>query len=138
MNPLFEGFSYIWGNLKKYVMKKIMFLLLFVPLISFSQGKSISLKKKSKEPYVTIKGDTLKVDMQVLIKEGSNGDGGFKYVQLLNNFNEPLYQADSRAAFKKQSIKFFKVEDGTYYLFTNFFCVNIEAALNKNEMEILK
>jgi len=119
-------------------MKKIMLLLLFIPLIGFTQGKSIALKKKSKEPYITIKGDTLKVDTQVLIKEGSNGDGGFKYVQLLNGFNEPMYQADSRAAFKKQAIKFFKIEDGTYYFFTNFFCVNIEAALIKGEIEILK
>lgn len=119
-------------------MKKIILFLLFVPFIGFTQGKSISLRKKIKEPYITMKGDTLKVDMQVLIKEGSNDDGRFKYVQVLNGFNEPLYQADSRAAFKKQPIKFFKNEDGTYYLFTNFFCVNIEAALNKNEIEILK
>jgi hypothetical protein len=119
-------------------MKKIICLLFFVPFIGFCQGKSISLKKKSKDPYITIKGDTLRVDTQILIKEGSNDDGRFKYVQVLNSFNEPLYQADSRAAFKKQPIKFFKSEDGTYYLFTNFFCINIEAALSKNEIEIIK
>ncbi|PKH68900.1 hypothetical protein CXF59_01080 [Flavobacterium sp. ALD4] len=118
-------------------MKKIILTLLLIPVIGFSQGKSISLAKKSKEPYITIQGDTLKVDMQILIKEGSNENGKFKYVQVINNFNEPLYQADSRAAFKRQLIKFFKEQDGAYYLFTNYFCINIEAALSRNEIELL-
>lgn len=118
-------------------MKKIALLLLFIPLIGFSQGRSISFKKKLYTPYATMHGDTLKVDMDVLIKEGSNLDGTFKYVQLLNNFNEPLYPADTRSAFKKQPIKFFKEQDGSYYLFTKFYCINIEAAISKNEIEII-
>lgn len=118
-------------------MKKIVLLLLFVPMIVFCQGKSISFKKKLYNPYITMIGDTLKVDMEVLIKEGSNLDGTFKYVQLLNNFNEPLYPADTRSAFKKQPIKFFKEQDGAFYLFTKFYCINIEAALSRNEIEIV-
>lgn len=119
-------------------MKKLLLLLVLVSSFAFSQGKSISFSKKIKEPYITIKGDTLKVGDNILIKEGSNEDGKFKYVQLLNGFNEPLYQADSRAAFQKQEIKFFKEQNGTYYIFTKFFCINIEAALNKNEFEKIK
>lgn len=83
-------------------------------------------------------GDTLKIGTVVLFKEGSNADGGFKYVQLLNGMNEPLFQADSRIAFQKQEIKFFKEQNGSYYLFTKFFCANIEAALNKNEIQVIK
>ena len=118
-------------------MKKIALLLLLIPIIGFSQGRSISFKKKIYTPYVASLGDTLKVDMDVLIKEGSNFDGTFKYVQVLNNFNEPLYPADTRSAFKKEPIKFFKEQDGSYYLFTKFYCINIEAALIKNEIEIV-
>ena len=118
-------------------MKTIILIILLIPFIGFSQGRSISRVKKSKSPYITIQGDTLKVDMQILVKEGSNEDGKFKYVQVINNFNEPLYQADSRAAFKKQAIEFFKEQDGTFYLFTNYFCINIEAALSKHEIELL-
>ena len=34
---MYEGFSYIWGNFKNCIMKKIMLLLLLVPFIGFSQ-----------------------------------------------------------------------------------------------------
>ncbi|WP_413998734.1 hypothetical protein ACMDB5_13235 [Flavobacterium sp. W1B] len=119
-------------------MKKITLLLLFVTVFGYSQGRSISLSKKIKEPYVTMNGDTLKVGSIILFKEGTNHDGGFKYVQLLNNFNEPLRQADSRSAFQKQEIKFFKEQNGSYYLFTKFYCANIEAALNKEEIQVVK
>lgn len=119
-------------------MKKIILLLLFFPLIGFSQGRSISMKKKITEPYITMNGDTLKVGTTILFTEGSNDDGKFKYVQLLSGMNEPLYQADSRIAFQKQEIKFFKEQNGSYYLFTKFFCANIEAALNKKEIQIVK
>lgn len=117
-------------------MKKITLLLLFTACFGYSQGKSISLKKKLKDPYVTMNGDTLRVGSLILFTEGSNEDGKFKYVQLLNGMNEPLYQADSRIAFQKQEIKFFKEQNGSYYLFTKFFCANIEAALSKKEIQI--
>ena len=118
-------------------MKKIVFALFLCSFLGYSQGRSISFKKKIMEPYVTIKGDTLKVGTVILFTEGSNDDGKFKYVQLLSGMNEPLYQADSRIAFQKQEIKFFKEQNGSYYLFTKYFCANIEAALNKKEIEIV-
>lgn len=118
-------------------MKNIIVLLLFFASVGYSQGRSISFKKKIIEPYVTSKGDTLKVGTVILFTEGSNDDGKFKYVQLLNGMNEPLYQADSRIAFQKQEIKYFKEQNGSYYLFTKYFCANIEAALNKKEIEII-
>lgn len=119
-------------------MKNIAFLLLALPLLSFSQGKGISWNKKITSPYITTKGDTLKVGMIIFIKEGTNLDGSFKYVQFLNGLNEPLAPADSRAAYKKQEIKFFKEQDGTSYIFTKFFCINTEAALNREEIAIIK
>jgi hypothetical protein len=118
-------------------MKKIIFLLL-LPTFIFSQGKSISMVKKSKEPYITQSKDTIKVDMEILLKEGTNADGKFRYVQLLNGFNEPMYQADSRSSFQKEKIKFFKVQNGCTYVFTKFYSINIEAALSKNEIQIIK
>lgn len=119
-------------------MKKLLFLLLLLPIFSFGQGRSISWNKKIKDPYVTIKGDTLNVGQTILVKEGSNPDGSFKYVQFLNGVNEPIKAADSRAAFKKQEVLFFKEQDGAMYAFTKFFCINIEAARSKQEIETIK
>lgn len=120
-------------------MKKFtLFLLILLPGYIFSQGRSISWNKKNKDPYITIKGDTLRVGQPILVKEGSNPDGGFKYVQFLNGMNEPIRPADSRAAFKKQEILFFKEQDGTNYIFTKFFCINTEAAISRQEIEPVK
>lgn len=109
-----------------------------IPVLGICQGKSISFAKKLKEPIITSSKDTLKVDQEVKIGLGSNPDGSFKYVQLLNSFNEPVEPANSRAAMKKQQIKFFKEQDGTSYLFTKYFVLNIEAALMSKELIIIK
>lgn len=82
--------------------------------------------------------DTLKVNDKILIKEGTTPEGSFKYVQSLNNFNEPIKPASSRMAFKTQTILFFKEQDGTMYAFTKYFAVNIEPALNSKELEIIR
>lgn len=119
-------------------MKKIILLLLLVTGFANAQGASISLAKKSKEPIVISTKDTLKVGDVIKLNEGSINDGTFKYVQLLNNFNEPIQLANSRAAFSQQKIKFFKEQNGLIYVFTNFFCINIEYALKNKETEILR
>lgn len=116
-------------------------ILLFMGLmINFSsaQGASVSWKKKIKEPIETIDGSIIDIGDEIQVNEGVNQDGSFRYVQFVNNFNEPIENADSRAAFKKQKVKFFKEQDGVYYLFTKFFCINIEPALNNSEMSLTK
>lgn len=118
-------------------MKKIILLLLF-STITYSQGASISLVAKSKEPVVLTTSDTLKVGMELRLNEGSIPDGTFKYVQLLNNMNEPIQLANSRAAFTQEKIKFFKEQNGITYVFTKFFCINIEYALKNKEVQLLK
>ena len=110
--------------------------LLFICSDSFSQNKSISLAKKITDPYVTQTNDTVRIDDQVVLQLGSNQDGSFKYVQLLNGFNEPIKPADSRQAMKKQKVSFFKEQDGTTYLFTKFYVINIEAALMTKEIKL--
>jgi hypothetical protein len=116
-------------------MKLLIFLLVF-PAFALAQGKNISFAKKSIEPIVTSQNDTLKVEQEIKIGIGSNVDGSFKYVSFLNSFNEPIKLADSRAAMKKQQVLFFKEQDGTIYLFTKYFVVNIEAALVSKEIII--
>lgn len=111
---------------------------LFLAVYGFSQGKNISWAKKSKEPVVLNNGDTLRVNQTVLYKMGANPDGSFRYVQMLNNFNEPIKPAESRFAMTKQPILFFKEKDGVIYLFTKYFVSNVAAAILSNEVEILK
>ena len=55
---------------------------------------------------------------------------------MLNSFNEPISRADSRSAMKRQKIKFFKEQDGTIYMFTKFYVINIEAALISKELSL--
>lgn len=120
---------------------KRMMLTGLIGLLAFhvlGQGKNISLAKKSITPIVTRSGDTIEVGDEIMLFEGSNEDGSFKYIQDLNSFNEPIQSTKSRMAFKKQKIKFFKEQDGTTYVFTKFFVINIEAALHKKEIEITK
>lgn len=117
-------------------MKRILTFILIAPLLSYGQSKSISGAKKIKEPYITMAKDTLKLDEEVTIGMGSNPDGSFKYIQLLNSFNEPVKAADSRLAMKKQGIKFFKQQDGATYMFTKYAVINIEAALMSKELII--
>jgi hypothetical protein len=71
-----------------------------------------------------------------MLQLGSNQDGSFKYVQLLNNFNEPIKPADSKSAMKKQKVLFFKEQDGVMYLFTKFYAINLEAAVLSKEVVI--
>ena len=104
----------------------------------FGQGMNISMTKKSKEPVILSTGDTLKVKQTVFYKLGNNPDGSFRFVQMLNNFNEPIKPADSRVSMIKQPILFFKEKDGVIYAFTKYFVSNVEAALMSKEIEILK
>lgn len=114
-------------------MKKILFVLCFLSGKALSQSNNIALAKKISDPVILSSGDTLKVDQVITIKMGSSPNGDFKYVRLLNSFNEPIKPADSRSAMKKQNIRFFKVQDGTTYVFTKFFVINIEAAIESKE-----
>lgn len=130
-----SGFFLYLQLTKNGIMKKIILLLLLVSGFVNAQGASISRVKKSKEPIVLYTKDTLKVGSIIKLNEGSIPDGTFKYVQLLNNFNEPIQLANSRAAFTQQKIKFFKEQNGLIYVFTDFFCINIEYALKNKEVE---
>lgn len=119
-------------------MKKLFFFAtILLANFYYSQGASISWKKRIETPIV-INSDTLKVKDEIKIKLGTNLDGSFKFVQFLNGMNEPIKSADSRASMMKQEIKFFKSADGVYYAFTKFFAINIEAALLSKEIEIIK
>lgn len=118
-------------------MKRISAIILCIfigVLICQGQGRSISLYKKIKDPIILISGDTLKLSDVLEIQEGTLENGDFKFVQLLNKMNEPIQLANSRFAYVKQPIKFFKEQDGTYYAFTKFFCVNIISALKADEV----
>jgi len=120
-------------------MKKLFLLVvLSCGALSFAQGRSISLAKKSKEPVVISTGDTLRVNQTIQFKLGANQDGSFRFVQDLNNFNEPVQQSGSRTSVVKQPILFFKEKDGVVYAFTKFFVTNVEAALLSKEIEIVK
>lgn len=111
--------------------------LVFCSVIAFGQGKSISREKKNLLPYVSQKGDTLKVGDAIMLTEGTGTNGQFLYINLLNGFNEPVKPADSRAASQRQPILFFKEQDGVTYLFTKVFVTNIEGAFNKGKVKKL-
>lgn len=119
-------------------MKKIALLFSLLSCIFiFSQGRSISLKKKSTTP-VFIENDSIKVGDVIFFKIGTNLDGSFKFSQDLNNFNEPIRQSGSKISMMKQPIKFFKEADGVVYGFTKYFVVNLGAAILSKEVEIIK
>lgn len=119
-------------------MKKL-FILLAVgfSLMAFSQGKSISLTKKSTQP-ITLNEQTIKVGDIIHFQLGGNPDGSFRFVQDLNGMNEPLKPSGSRTAMMKQPIKFFKEKDGVIYAFTKYFVANLAAAVKSGEVEIIK
>lgn len=121
-------------------MKKIITtaVLALIALVAFGQGRSISKLPKITTPYITEAGDTLAVGMEIQLLDGTGDRNTFRYVQLLNKFNEPIQPATSKAAMKKQPIVFFKEEDGVMYAFTDFFCINIEAALYKEEIRVVR
>lgn len=121
-------------------MKKIITtaIIALAALTAFGQGRSISKLPKITTPYITEAGDTLAVGTEVQLLDGTGDRNTFRYVQLLNKFNEPIQPATSKAAMKKQPIVFFKEEDGVMYAFTDFFCINIEAALYKEEIRIIR
>ncbi len=119
-------------------MKKIFSIFLIgFSVIAFAQGRSISLLKKITEPITISDSIKLSVDDEIKFTLGTNIDGSFKFVQMLNNFNEPIKPADSRATMMKQKIKFFKEQEGVYYAFTKYFVINIEAALLSKEIELI-
>ena len=124
-------------------MKKSVFLIILCAMCActcaYAQGRSISLAKKITTPYVTDDGDTINVKtstIQLLDASGANNE--YRYVQVLNNANEPIQPATSKKAMKKQPVKFFKSQDDVMYAFTEYFCINIEAALYAKEIRILK
>ena len=119
-------------------MKKLFSLLLIgFTVFAFAQGRSISLLKKITEPITISDSIKLSIDDEIKFSLGTNIDGSFKFVQMLNNFNEPIKPADSRASMMKQKIKFFKEQEGVYYVFTKYFVINIEAALMSKEVELV-
>ena len=124
-------------------MKKSLFLIVLCAMCAcataYAQGRSISLAKKITTPYVTDDGDTISVKTSTIQLLDASGDNNqYKYVQLLNNANEPIQPATSKHAMKKQPVKFFKSQDDVMYAFTEYFCINIEAALYAKEIRILK
>ena len=112
----------------------IIVMLMAFSAVGYAQGRSISKKPKITTPYITTDGDTLKVGLDVQLLEAAGDNNCYKYVQLLNKFNEPIQPATTRVAFKKQPILFFKEEDGVMYAFTEFFSINIEGALYSKEI----
>lgn len=119
-------------------MKKLLLLIAFgISFFAFSQGKSISLTKKSEAP-VTLNEQEIKVGDIIHFQLGANPDGSFRFVQDLNGFNEPLKPSGSRTSMMKQPIKFFKEKDGVVYAFTKYFVANLEAAIKLKEVEIIK
>lgn len=123
---------------KIYLMKKL-FILLAVgfSLTAFSQGKSISLTKKSTEP-VMLNEQMINVGDVLFFQLGANPDGSFRFVQDLNGMNEPLKPSGSRTSMMKQPIKFFKEKDGVVYAFTKYFVANLAAAVKSGEVEIIQ
>lgn len=112
--------------------------IMLMSVAAFSQGRSISKRPKLTTPYVTESGDTLRVGTTIQLLDGVGTNNCFKYVQAINKFNEPIQPATSKCSLKKQAILFFKEEDEVYYAFTDFFCINIEMALLKDEIRIIK
>lgn len=130
------------NNQNQTIMKKHLFLIILCAMCAcasaYAQGRSISLAKKITTPYVTDDGDTLAVKTTTIQLLDCSGDNNqYRYVQLLNNANEPIQPATAKQAMKKQPIKFFKVQDDVTYAFTEYFCINIEAALYAKEIRIL-
>lgn len=118
-------------------MKKLLFIFFIgLSMVVNAQGKSISLTKKSEAP-VTINEQQIKVGDIIYFQLGANPDGGFRFVQDLNNFNEPVKPSSSRTSMMKQPIKFFKEKDGVVYAFTKYFVANLEAGLKSGELEII-
>lgn len=123
-------------------MRRSIFLLAILASLlafpSFAQSKRISTQPKITKPYITEAGDTLKVGTAIQIMDTSGDSDKYKYVQLLNNFNEPCQPATTRVALKKDKIAFFKEDDGVVYAFTKFFCFNAELALFRKEVRIIE
>lgn len=120
-------------------MKKILILSVifcFCAVACFGQGRSVSLRKKITEPYQTEQG-VINVGSQIKIAMPMEGKE-FAFVSLLNRLNEPISPAPIRMGGKMQKVKFFKEEDGVMYLFTEFFCVQIDLALQYKEIELIK
>jgi len=117
-------------------MKKLLLPILLLSSVAvFGQGRSISLKPKSKEPYILAQGDTLHVGDVIRLTEGAGLNGQFLYVQLVNIGNEPIKPAESRNAGQRQPILFFKEQDGVTYFFTKYFVANTDAAFSKGEVQ---
>lgn len=119
-------------------MKKLLFVFFIgLSMVVNAQGKSISLTKKSEVPVI-VDDLNIKVGDIIYFQLGANPDGSFRFVQDLNNFNEPLKPSGSRTSMMKQPIKFFKEKDGVVYAFTKYFVANLAAGLKSGELEIIK
>ncbi|HEX9980116.1 MAG TPA: hypothetical protein VGB50_06090 [Flavobacterium sp.] len=116
---------------------KIYLLLLLLAVGVQSQTKAIRLEKKITAPFETVTGDTLRVGDYVQFTEGSDASA-FRHIKVLNGMGEPVEWADSKAAYKKQAILFFKTENGATYAFTRDFSINLEAALLSGEITTVR
>ena len=105
---------------------------------SYAQERSIGKADKIMTPYITSENDTLEVGDKIMLLEGTGTDGKFVYVRTINQYNEPSLPADSRVASQRHVIEYFKEQEGVVFLFTKGFVVNIESALRRKEIGLLK
>ncbi len=123
-------------------MKKLILIigLLAVCLAGYSQGRNITIhNKKVKEPVI-ICGDTLKVGDAIKVLKGKGNGGEFLWVQLINNFGEPIKLANSRSALRKDVIKYFRYDEDaeSYAVFTEYFCIRYCLAKEEEEVKLLE
>lgn len=114
--------------------------MLFCSFLFFvsAQTAKLSLKSKNKIDYcVTSAGDTIKVGDFIQYEEPNITGSTYRYVSFLNKINEPIKNADTRIAFKKEPILFFKEDDGVFYAFTKFTAINVEGAVRSKEIIVL-
>lgn len=121
-------------------MKKVLLLIICAALAlnASAQGRSISRVKKSTAPYVTDGGDTLRIGTPLKFGDNKGQGERYKFVQMLNKFEEPIQPATTRITGQRQPITYFKTQEGVTYAFTEYCCVNIEAALGNGEVTIPK
>lgn len=121
-------------------MKKILFTIACVlcALIASAQGRNISRAKKIEATYITDDGDSIRIGTTLKFGDNKGSNNQYKYVQLLNKFEEPIQPATTRITGQKQPVKYFKMQDEVVYAFTEYCCINIEAALGNGEVILPK
>lgn len=122
-------------------MKKLVLVIIIIVICmnGYSQGRNITIdSKKVKEP-VTICGEVLKVGDTIKVLTGKGNGGEFLWVQLINNFGEPIKLANSRAALRKDVIKYFRYDEDaeSYAVFTEYFCIRYCLAKEQQEVKLI-